>query len=179
MCFQTKTLFTGYLFLQFILCALSTNIHAEELSKEYKLKAAYLFNFTRFTEWPDDSFESNSSPIQLCIQSNSHFINFLTALVDNRQIGKDNRTIEVIGIRDESATSSCHVIYLNCSNCRPVMNKNALIIGDDSSKNNHYSSINFFQKNNKVKFEVILPNLIKSNIKLSSELLKLARKVES
>ena len=51
------------------------------LSKENKLKAAYLLNFTKFIEWPATSADEQSSTIRICVDSSSEFLEFLSPLV--------------------------------------------------------------------------------------------------
>ena len=58
---------------------------------EYQIKAAFLFNFAKFVEWPPSAFSTDKAPITLCIAGGDPFGNTLDALISDKRI--DNRNI--------------------------------------------------------------------------------------
>ena len=167
----------------------SDRMPGEPLSREYKLKAAYLFNLTRFAEWPQRSFTDPQSPVQICVLVNNDnaqdqpvsaepFLAFLTELVRGRRVGAKQRSIEVkqiaSGARQESA---CHLLYPLCLDCNYQAPSYTLTVGDQGAG---YATplITFYPDNNRIRLEVSVSRLRDSGIKISSELLKLARKAK-
>jgi hypothetical protein len=60
--------FPGF-FLLCLLCFFGSLgiVRAEEISQEYKLKAAFLVNFSRFITWPEQSFAQEQQEFTLCV----------------------------------------------------------------------------------------------------------------
>ena len=57
-----------------------------QLSGEYELKAAFLYNFTKFVEWPEQSFKTADDPIAICILGENSFGRALEDAVAGRSL---------------------------------------------------------------------------------------------
>lgn len=75
---------------------------------EFALKAAFLFNFTRFVEWPDSAFEAADSPFRICVLGRDPFGPRLEAL-RSRRVG--GRPIAIDHPRDVEALRRCQIAY--------------------------------------------------------------------
>ena len=93
-----------------------------------------------------------------------------------RRVGIDQRLVEVKQLLDDSAGEGCHILYVLCKQCGYRLSPFTMVVA-----NRQYglpAMIAFYPQDGRVRFEVSLSALKKTDIKLSSELLKLARKVK-
>jgi len=79
---------------------------------EFALKAAFLFNFTRFVEWPQSAFSSAEDPFRVCVIGEDPFGNRLVAL---RQRRVAERSIRVEYPNTSSALARCQVAYIGAA----------------------------------------------------------------
>lgn len=147
--------------------------HAHALTRVDKLKATYLYNFTKYIEWPEREFFSEDSVIRLCVIADAEFTAFIKALVKNRQVGKQKRMVEVI---DAEQAASCHMSFFQhqVDDLLPACSA-SLIVAADPSHNVEQAAITFFQQDNKLRFEINMRRATERDVSFSSELLKLAR----
>ena len=75
---------------------------------EYALKAAFLYNFTRFVEWPDSAFETPDSPFRICVLGSDPFNARLDAL-GSRRVGQ--RPIAIERLRPPADLRRCQIAY--------------------------------------------------------------------
>jgi hypothetical protein len=148
-----------------------------ELSKADKIKAAYLFNFTKYIRWPDSHFDNAAQDIHMCSAAPEVFNTFLSELVAGKTVN-DNRSIIVFDDY-RNVSVRCDLIFVKVLNDLDENsvhnNRNGLIIGDDESLMANGASIVFYIEDDHVKFEVNLGSLENQGYTLSSQLLKLAR----
>jgi len=85
---------------------------AAEMSREYLIKAAFLYNFAKFTEWPAAAFASADSPLTICVLGDDPFGAALDA-IDGKEI--KGRTVSVRRLADTAVAEACHVIFISIS----------------------------------------------------------------
>jgi hypothetical protein len=80
---------------------------------EYQVKAAFLYNFAKFVDWPPESFRSANDPIVICILGKDPF----GSAVDQPMIHKDaeSRPIVVRRTSDVRQTSACPILFISSS----------------------------------------------------------------
>jgi hypothetical protein len=157
---------------------------AEPESREYIIKAGFIYNFTKFIQWPAEiNSQIKKNGTNLCIAGNDPFGSILenTAekLLQKGKVLKIKRGISLSNI------SQCSILFISQSeksridkivtyaNTFPV-----LLIGDTPGYAEGGVGINFFIRNNKIHFEINKKAAALSGLKISSELLDLARIVE-
>src|SRR5687767_15583699 len=92
-----------------VLVAVSLPAQAQDtIIDEYKLKAAFVFNFTRYVDWPATRFENASSPIVIGVLQPNPFGSELENLVKGRQTNR--RPIVVRQFATIAAARSAHVL---------------------------------------------------------------------
>lgn len=144
-----------------------------ELSKETKLKAAYLFNFTKYIEWPSEAFSDKVQAVNICIHENLEMVDFMRALVDKRKVGKNQRLVKIWDFRD---VKSCHLSFIQEERDAPHPKIDAsLVVADLDFENGLSPAMRFYQQNGKLRFEIFMDEMEKQHVTVSSELLKLAR----
>src|SRR5579872_5353697 len=69
-------------------------IAADEQSLEYQVKAAFLLNFTKFTEWPSSVFPETNSTFTICILGVDPFGNSLEQIIRGEAVGGHRMAIQ-------------------------------------------------------------------------------------
>lgn len=145
---------------------------------EYTIKAAFIYNFARFTEWPDESDE-----LRVCIYGEDPFGSTIDKL-NGEQI-KD-RTIKVIRTRSIYDVKSCHIAFLNiipperrlfARALRDIEGASVLTISDAEGVIDFGVMIGLRIDNDKIAFDVNHTVAKASNIGISAKLLRLAKVV--
>src|SRR5262245_6598089 len=77
---------------------------------EYKVKAAFLVNFTRFVSWPPEKFGSISSPLEICVLGESRIAEILRSYAVGKTVG--DRGLAVRAAERPEALRECHVVYV-------------------------------------------------------------------
>ena len=145
---------------------------------EYTIKAAFIYNFARFTEWPDESDE-----LRVCIYGDDPFGTAIDKLSGERIKG---RTIEVVRTKSINDVKSCHIAFLNIipperrlftRALRSIQGASVLTISDAEGVIDFGVMIGLRIDNDKVAFDVNHTVAKASNIGISAKLLRLAKVV--
>jgi hypothetical protein len=83
------------------------------LAQEYDLKAAFLFNFAQFVEWPADAFATAASPITIGILGEDPFGTSLDEIVANEVI--HDRRLQVRRYRSVDQIDACHILFVTAA----------------------------------------------------------------
>lgn len=152
-----------------------------DASVEYAVKAAYLYKFGEFVEWPAASFENETSPATLCIVGADPFGPTLDKAVAGQRIA--NRAIAVKRLKEAEAHSGCQVMYVGGKDpgalskaIDTVRGENILTITDGAAAPR--GIINFVLANNRVRFEIDDGAAAANGLVISSKLLALASTVK-
>jgi len=145
---------------------------------EYTIKAAFIYNFARFTEWPDESNE-----LKVCIYGEDPFGSSIDILNGKQSNG---RTIKVIRTRSIDEVKSCHIAFLNIippvrrlftRALQDIEGANVLTVSDAEGVIDFGVMIGLKLDNDKVAFDVNHTVAKASNIEISAKLLRLAKVV--
>lgn len=149
-----------------------------------RIKTAFIYNFAKFTNWPDRAFETlphNSFPI--CLVGKEPLGNLLDQLAGSKTI-KD-RTILIRRNPSKHRLGNCRILYISSSESlrldnllKTIEGHPVLTIGNTKGYAKRGVGINLFEKNGKLKFEINRKAIHKSGLTLSSELLALGVLVE-
>ena len=152
---------------------------------EYKVKAAYLLNFTRYVDWPEWTFAAPDSPIQICILGADPF----GAVLEKTMAGRSSkgRPIEVLRASQlDERLISCHIVFLSHSEFQQLgarlaklEHKPVLTVGESPDFLRDGGIINFVIVHNQVHFEVNIGAAERAGLKLSSRMMPLANRVIS
>ncbi len=148
---------------------------------DYDVKAAYLYNFGRFVEWPA-SVTSNSDSFTVCVLGQDPFGPALDATLAGETIGGKSVTAKRISTPQEAAR--CHILFMSSaedsrlSKIIEALDKEAVLTVSDMPKfSQRGGMIQFVLEGKKVRFEVNLGAVQHAGLTLSSELLKVATTV--
>jgi hypothetical protein len=144
---------------------------------EYQLKAAYLFNFVAFTEWPADVGET----LTLCIYGLDPFGANIDSFQDKDVNG---RRVQLLRTSTAGELGACQIVFISgevISNLRRALdqtdNKPVLTVADSPGAAAAGVSLNMNMEQNKVTFEVNLAAVRSSKLEISFQLLRLAKEV--
>lgn len=159
---------------------LAASLPAQRLKPtENELKAVYLFNFARFTQWPSAAGRQKNGSFLICVLGQDPFGASLDAVVSGESIGGNPVVAKRIS-RSQDAVS-CRVLYISPSEesqLKDVLNAlgkaSVLTVSDIPQFSRRGGMVQFVMENNRVRFEVNLANATGAGLNLSSELLKVA-----
>ena len=168
-----------YLLLALLLTSWSSQLFAVT---EHQLKVAYLYNITKFIQWPKKSFESEESPINICIIGKKISKEDIEALRDKRVSG---RKLNIYYYKNSKSLDICHIAYISSSNKDTFRNdlknlegKKTITISDINMFANKGGMIELRRQNNKIKLYINLQALSDENLFLSSKILELSNIVK-
>jgi len=164
------------LFLVLICFALSTG--KAGTFREYQIKAAFIYNFIKFIEWPNQkAFDT----FNICILGKDPFGEAIDILKGKRVKGWK---IKILRMNSLEKAESCQVIFISpseASSLKEILsffkNKPILTISEIPGFIEKGGIINFIIINNKIRFEINDKVAREGGLKISSKLLRLARKV--
>ena len=78
---------------------------------EYQLKAAFLFNFAKFIDWPQSAFANPQSPFTICIFGKDPFGSSLDEALAKKTIG--DRSISILRTKDKMELKHCHIVFVS------------------------------------------------------------------
>lgn len=151
---------------------------------EYQVKAAFLYNFAKFVEWPAGTFKGAGDSVIFCVLGNDPFGESLDDVVRGESL--DGRRLVVHRTRDVSKAADCHVVFIARSErdrqetiLGSLYRRGALTVGETDTFLAAGGIIGFVLDQNKVRFDVNIAAAERSGLKLSSRLLRLARTVHT
>jgi hypothetical protein len=152
----------------------------ESLPSEYQLKAAFLFNFAKFVEWPTGAFSSDTAPITLCILGDDPFGHGLDDLISGKKI--NNRDVAARRTRSVEDMKSCQVVFISSSEDRHLSDivgrlKGAptLAVGESPGFAERGGEIQFYLDDGKIRFSINVDAVQRAHLTVSAKLLALAK----
>lgn len=149
---------------------------------EYQLKAAFLFNFAKFIDWPPASFANPQSPFTICILGADPFGRAMDDALQGKMIG--DRPVAVERIRNLADARRCQIVFISSSEkrqLREILNglrgTSALVVGETEGFAAAGGVIQFALEENRVHFLINTDAADRAGVKVSSKLLSLARVV--
>jgi hypothetical protein len=149
---------------------------SKEVSLEYQVKAAYLFNFAKFVEWPS---EARTGPLTICVAGQNPFGVVLEETVRGEIVNDRPLAARVIA----GPETGCHIVfvpqgidtapYLNALRGSPT-----LTVGEMPDFISQGGIINFVLEEGKVRFQIDSKGAERADLRISSHLLRLARTPE-
>lgn len=149
---------------------------------EYEVKAAFLYNFAKFVDWPPQTFAAASAPLRICVLGRDPFGDALSRIVQGKSIS--GRPIVRRQVDSAAEARACHILFLSLSD--PVPLKQALdqlrgapvlTVGEDRNFLSLGGIINFVLEEERVRFEINLAAAERHRLRVSSKLLAVARVV--
>jgi len=169
----------------FLFFFISNLVFAEApASSEYEIKGAFLYNFAKFVEWPPNAFEKNADSFVIGILGHDPFGSTLDEILDGKTIQDKKLVLRRLNHIEEAA--ACNVLFISASkqselpiilaslNQYPV-----LTVSDMPGFIEHGGVVGLSVENKKVRFGINVKAADSTGLKVSSQLLKLAKTIIS
>lgn len=154
----------------------------QPLTLEERVKAAFIYKFLGYADFPPAAFPGPMSPITIGVLGADEIAEELARIVAGRNIG--NRPVVVRPLRESELGGAMHLLFIAGHDCardsrlaREAPNA-LLVVTDCASGTPAGSAINFRIIDDRVRFDVALEPAEKNNVKLSSRLLTVANRVQ-
>lgn len=151
---------------------------------ERRVKAAFLYKFAGYVEWPEGTFAAPETPITIGVAGDDALSAELAQVVTGRNV--EGRPLLVKRMRDHEALTGVHILFVSHAErsrlgplVRAAPSEPLLIISESDGALNQGSAINFVVNGGKVRFEIALDNAEKRSLRLSSRLLTVAQSVRT
>ena len=151
-------------------------------ASEQSIKAAYLYKFASYVDWPDGILKDPSTPPTIAVIGADALADELAVMTGGRTV--DGRSISVRRLQAEEALDGVHILFVGArrtgvlAELTPVAQaKSTLVVTESGDALEFGSVINFRPVDQRVRFEVSLDSADKSGLRLSSRLLAVAERV--
>jgi hypothetical protein len=168
-------------------------------SREYQVKAAFLYNFMNFVDWPEEKSSDGNEPMIIGVIGKDPFGDAFEPVKNKKVKGKNVvierfkgfEELEKSGEKDGSqpqpqikTLKKCHVLFI-CSSERKrlgeivdlIQDNNVLTVSDIEGFLEAGGIINFVMEDQKVRFEINVTTAKRAKLKIRSQLLRLAKRL--
>jgi hypothetical protein len=146
---------------------------------EYEVKAAYLYNFARFVEWPASARAAKGDVFAICVLGRDPFGPALDAIVAGETL--TGKPVQAKRISNPQDAANCRVLFISSSEesrlnevLTALDKTGVLTVSDIPQFSKRGGIIQFVLDGNRIRFEVNLASAQGAGLSLSSELLKVA-----
>lgn len=147
--------------------------------REDQLKAAYLFNFLKFIEWPSGVSRSG---LTICFVGARGVHEAISIGIENKRVGQRRLYTRVLEPSSTLVAAGCHVLYLESvtmgSRLRMSVDEPLLTVSDAPQFTRNGGMIELFTESNRLRFRVNVDNAHRAGLRISSSLLQLAADVK-
>ena len=167
-----------------VLCGMAFTAGAQDSGfDEYQVKAAFLYNFAKFIEWPPGTFAKSADPIAICIVGQNPFGSTLEDMVQNKKLGE--RGFAVHHLADTQQGTRCQILFIGAAEAKrtrallePLKGAWVLTVGETSDFTAQGGIIVFKLEGPRVRLQIALQTAGEAHLRLSSKLLSLAEIVK-
>jgi hypothetical protein len=152
--------------------------------EEYHVKAAFLYNFAKFVQWPPQVFKSSNAPIVICVLGPSLILSSIEGAVADKKI--EGRAIVVSMLPDVKRANVCQILFVSSTDGhfmrsfpQEFRTMGVLTVGEAEGFAVEGGVVNFKIESGRVRFEINQDAAEKSGLKISSKLLSLAQIVKT
>lgn len=153
---------------------------AQEPAPEYQIKAAFLFNFAKFVEWPAKAFPQRNSPIVIGVLGKNVFGHYLADTIRNKTV--QNRHFEFKGeLKSAAEATNCQILFISPTLkddekaiIKSLHNASILTVSETGQFLEAGGMINFIIEDNKIHFQISDEAAKRAGLKIDPKLLSLA-----
>lgn len=151
-----------------------------KVATEYQVKAAFLYNFAKFVDWPPAVFKDTKTPLEICVYGHDPF----GAALEDALLGKavGDRRVALGRATQFRDLAGCHVIFVSSPEREPTADlavrlkgRAVLLVGESEDFVASGGIIQFTIEDNRVRFVINPDAADRAGLKISSKLLALAR----
>lgn len=149
---------------------------ANLMAQNYQLHSVFLYSFTRYVQWPE---ESNTGDFDILVLGDSPILPELKKMADMKKVG--DRSIKIYPIKATTEIRKCNILFIPADKSgqladilAKVASSSTLVVTEQEGLGAKGSSINFVLKEGKLAFEMNQAAMTKQKLKASTELTRLA-----
>lgn len=162
-----------------VLMAINSGRAQDSPPSEYRLKAAFLFNFAKFVEWRPEAFADAKSPFIIGVLGDNPFGSELEQTVAGKKI--NDHPITILPFRAAADATNCHILFISTSEKQrlpqifeSLRGASVLTVSETAHFTEAGGMINFVPEGNKIRFQINDDAAKAARLKISSKLLSLA-----
>jgi hypothetical protein len=155
-----------------------------QAATEDQVKAAYVFNFAKFIQWPTEAFATADAPMNFCVLGRSPVVDELDSSMNGKSV--NGHAIVVKHLHGPDEIKGCHLIFLAASAgkqqqklIQTAKGSTVLLVAETPGFAHAGGTINFIMENGRLIFEVNINAAESAHLKINSKLLALARIVSA
>lgn len=178
---RNTTLRFGY---RFLLAVLLSFTAIGETIDEYQVKAAFLYNFTKFVDWPPQTFKTDRDPIRICVLGQDPFGNALAQAVAGKTVL--GRALVLSWLSVPGHATECQVLFISSSERKhlgailgALRTSAVLTVGETDGFGAQGGIVNFKLEDGRIRLEVNVEAAGRAKLGISSKVLNLAEIVKS
>lgn len=162
-----------------LLVAVASATPAPGINREQQVKAAYLYNFARFTTWPAAKLGAPRDPILFCALENDPVIPAIDEALQGKEI--EGHPAVVVRAHDAGEMRRCHIAYLggiaaaDLASALGALSGSAVLTVHESDATLRAGIVRLFVDDHRLRFEINMAAAEREHVQLSSGLLSLAR----
>jgi hypothetical protein len=166
-----------------VLCAGSPGTSwGQSTVDEYRVKAAFLFHFAQLVEWPADALSEGGNSLLLCTLGEDPFYGDLENTVEGKPVG--SRVLRIRHVNLPQETRGCNMIFVGKKESKQLpallgtlRDQPVLTVGEADGFLGAGGMIRFCREGNKVRFEINREAAESARLRISSQLLLLAKNI--
>jgi hypothetical protein len=147
-----------------------------------RVKAAFVYKFASYVEWPADAFPGQDSPLVIGVAGADELFRELQAIEGRRIVG---RPLQVREVKSQgNAADCCQILYVGTTAGRErtaaflaAAKTSSVLTVTDSSEHPADSVINFLVVDNRIRFDISRDSAERKGLQLRSQLLAVARQL--
>jgi hypothetical protein len=154
-----------------------------QVAEEYHVKAAFLYNFARFVEWPSTAFRNQQDPFVVCVLGADPFGSALEETLGGKQI--DGRAFRIARISEAPQANACQILFIGFPDRKRMAAaiaalpaRGVLTIGETDGFIAAGGIVNLTLREGHVGFQVNQRAAERADLQISSRLLSLAQAVD-
>jgi hypothetical protein len=176
---SVRSLWQAQLLLTTAVLAFALTATPQENPSEYQLKAAFVYNFAKFVDWPPTTYSGPQSPFAICIIGTDPFGSVIDDALRGKTIG--DHPVVVERVKDAAAARRCKILFVSASEkhrLRDILESmkgaNVLVVGDFEGFAASGGTIELTLQDNRVRFAINPGAADGAGLRISSKLLALA-----
>jgi len=155
---------------------------AQTATDEYTVKAAFLFHFAQFVDWPSDAFNSGDQSLNLCIFDDEPHRQELQSALEGKRIGA--RVVHVRLLHQTQHVQGCSILFIGqdegrrqTAALRNLRGQPVLTVGESDNFISEGGIIRLYLVQDRIRFDINVGAADSSHLEISSRLLLLASSV--
>ena len=163
-----------------VIALFGLSLRADHQATETEIKAAYLYNFTKFIEWPSAS--PTMEPFRLCIVNDDRLKQAIDHTIEGESV--NGRPLRSVVLRTVDETAACQVLFIGRSEpdrgakfLAASTDLPVLTVADASLPASVRVDVEFVLEGHRLRFDINLTDAERRGLRISSKLLRVARQV--